>query len=88
MAAWARWHKLVSSLHGPRSTDQPAFRAAMWECNPSFLTLCPEYNLRANMSYFIGGNATVKIIHDRSPRCDELKEIIKNRPLHQDPRVF
>jgi len=39
------------------------------------------------MRYFIGGNASVKIVHDRSRGRQRLLELIKKQPVNKFPRV-
>lgn len=84
---WHQAHALICALYGPRTTDQPAFRQAMWQCRPRFFTLTPEYNLRTCMNYFVGGNARVKIVHDRSPRLKQALQLLKQDAKRPHPWV-
>lgn len=52
-------------LPEPPPHDQPAFREAAYNAPASMYVLPPEYNLRSCFSSFVGGNARVKIVHDR-----------------------
>lgn len=84
---WLELHRENCQRIGPRAADQPSLRQALWESELRFLTLPPEYNLRTCMRYFIGGNAAVKIIHDRSHRADQAMEFLQTDPITKHPRV-
>jgi hypothetical protein len=56
-----------------KTYDQPAFRQALYTSTMRFAILTPEYNLRTCFPFFIGGNAEVKILHDRG---ESLREAI------------
>ncbi|QDV14293.1 hypothetical protein CA51_41900 [Rosistilla oblonga] len=84
---WLVLHAANCARIGPRAADQPSFRQALWESDLRLLTLTPEYNLRTCMHYFIGGNASVKIVHDRGRGRQRLLELIKKQPVNKFPRV-
>lgn len=62
---WFTIYTRCQQLPEPPPHDQPAFREAAFRSPASLYVLPPEYNLRSCFSAFVGGNARVKIVHDR-----------------------
>ncbi|MEX0642055.1 MAG: hypothetical protein WD468_05110 [Pirellulales bacterium] len=85
---WKCFHDKDRKQFGPQASDQPAFRLASWKTQVRMLTLTPEYNLRTCMPYFVGGNAKVKIIHDRSRRREQAIWNLRRHPEHIHPRIW
>ena len=66
--------------------DQPAFREAVYASPIRLGVLPPEYNLRTCFAYFLGGNADVKIVHDRGQSLQNSLEILRSEPKTLFPR--
>jgi hypothetical protein len=71
----------------PGADDQPAFREALLASRLRFAVLTPEYNLRTCFAYFLGGNADVKIVHDRGASLDRALALLKGEGRSILPRV-
>lgn len=71
----------------PGGDDQPAFREALLASRLRFAVLTPEYNLRTCFAYFLGGNAEVKIVHDRGASLRRAIERLRLKEKTLFPRV-
>ena len=85
---WIEEHEKVCEQFGPSTTDQPAFRSAMWSTKIGHLILTPEFNLRTCMRCFVGGGWPVRVIHDRTPRSKEAARIFTEKRIDPYPRIF
>jgi hypothetical protein len=63
---WLRLYEKEVAETGRLDSDQPAFRAALYQAPLSVYVLPTEYNLRTVMPAFVG-RCTVRIIHGRGP---------------------
>jgi len=63
---WEKEYKLMQKKYKKKLHDQPSFRKVLFNSNIKTYIIPPEYNLRTDMPYLIGGNSTVKIIHGRN----------------------
>jgi hypothetical protein len=71
-----------------RGVDQPAFREALYRSGLRYAVLPPEYNLRTCFPFFVGGNAEVKIVHDRGASLDRGIAAVRATPKTVLPRAF
>jgi hypothetical protein len=85
------WRKIFcfQLSKGFNINDQPAFREAVYQSSLQIGILTPEYNLRTCFPYFVGGNALVKIVHDRGKRVGQAVETAKtfNDRKKSNPKV-
>ena len=85
---WLSLYDLESREKKTKVQNQPSFRKALYDnVQIDLCILTPEYNLRVNQSFFIGGNAKVKILHGRGSYLEEAKLTLRKKPLHAWPRV-
>jgi len=77
----------IFDANPPGSDDQPAFREALLASRMRFAVLAPEYNLRTCFPYFLGGNADVKIVHDRGPNLERAVSRLRREGRALFPRV-
>jgi hypothetical protein len=83
------WISLLASQPADaRGVDQPAFREALYRSGLRFAVLPPEYNLRTCFPFFVGGNAEVKIIHDRGESLDRGIAALQATPKTVLPRAI
>lgn len=54
--------------------DQPAFRRALFKSKDRlrFLVLPPEFNLRTEMPWFVGGNSKTIVLHGRNAAAERM----------------
>ena len=84
---WSFNYKEMWSKKNKKIQDQPALRKTIYESSLNLTVLPPEYNLRTHRSYFVGGNAEVKIIHDRGKSLQRAISKLKNHSSASGPRV-
>lgn len=83
------WLSLLASQPADaRGVDQPAFREALYRSSLRFAVLPPEYNLRTCFPFFVGGNAVVKILHDRGESLDRGIAALQATPKTVLPRAI
>lgn len=86
--SWFGTYQQHLQLAEPPPHDQPAFREAAFRSSARLSVLPPEYNLRTCFSYFIGGNAQVKILHGRGRNlADALAVVGKSGSVSKLPRT-
>lgn len=87
--AWYTIYERHRQLADPPPHDQPAFREAAFNARARLYVLPPEYNLRSCFSSFIGGNAEVKILHDRAQSLTKaLAFLQESGAMNRFPRTF
>lgn len=80
LSSWEESYETVFSKK--RKADQPAFRHTLFHSKVNFYVLPTEYNFRTNYPVVLGGFASVKILHDRSPCLEELAELLGHDTSH------
>ena len=89
----ADWEEsYINVFSKKRKADQPAFRHTLFHSGLRFYVLPCEYNFRTNYPVVLGGFASVKILHDRSPFLRELADFLghdtSHPPLYFGPIPF
>ncbi len=86
--SWFAIYQRHRRLAEPPPHDQPAFREAAFHSRARLSVLPPEYNLRTCFSYFIGGNARVKILRGRGRSlADALASLGASEGVSRLPRT-
>jgi hypothetical protein len=78
---WLRIYRNQLQEQVSPPNDQPAFKKAVFESDLRPYILPPEYNLRLDKPYFVGGNMTAKILHARPEFIDRERRKFKKKSV-------
>jgi hypothetical protein len=80
------WKDAYKIFAGKTLEDQPSFRHCVYHSNIDLHILPGEYNFFPYFPSFIGGYASVKIVHSSSPHAFEIARIVNRRS--RSPAVY